>query len=69
MVDFKALVPWTDKSRKPAQGENLLDPLLSFRREINHLFDDVFRDLGRSAIGTPVGAWAASMPSVRHQHL
>jgi HSP20 family protein len=64
MVDFKALVPWTDKSWTPAQRENLLDPLLPFRREINRLFDDVFRDFGRSAIGTPFGAWAAPMPSL-----
>jgi HSP20 family protein len=64
MVDFKALVPWRDKSQTPALREDLRDPFLTFRREVDRMFDDFFSGFGRSAVGSPFGSWAAPTPSL-----
>lgn len=47
MVDFNALVPWrNNKSRTPAvHGEDSFDPFVSFRREMDRIFDDFFDGL------------------------
>ena len=45
MVDLKALVPWRDKSNAPAPREEHRDPFLTFRREVDRMFDDFFRRL------------------------
>jgi HSP20 family protein len=52
MVDFKALVPWRDKSQTPASREDYHDPFLSFRREVDRMFDDFFSGFGRRAVGS-----------------
>jgi HSP20 family protein len=60
MVDFKALVPWRDKSQTPApRGDDLHDPFLSFRREVDRMFDRFFTGFSRRAVGSPFGSWAA----------
>lgn len=64
MVDFKALVPWRDKSRTPAPREEYPDPFLSFRREVDRMFDDFFSGFGRRAVGSPLGSWGAATPSM-----
>jgi HSP20 family protein len=64
MVDFKALVPWRDKTQASAPREALLDPFLSFRREVDHMFDNFFTGFGRRAAGPPFGSWAAPTPSL-----
>jgi hypothetical protein len=43
MVDFKSLVPWrNDKSQVPATREDFFDPFVTFRREMDRMFDDFF---------------------------
>jgi HSP20 family protein len=64
MVDFKALVPWRDKSHTPAPREDYHDPLLSFRREVDRMFDDFFSGFSRRAAGSSFGSWAAPTPSI-----
>jgi HSP20 family protein len=64
MVDVKALVPWRDKSQPPAPREDYDDPFLSFRREVDRMFDDFFAGFGRRAVGAPFGSWRTPMPSM-----
>lgn len=64
MVDFKALVPWRDKSQTPAPREENQDPFLSFRREVDRMFDDFFSGFGRQAVGSPFRSWATPTPSM-----
>jgi HSP20 family protein len=61
MVDFKALVPWRDKSQAPAPREEYHDSFLSFRREVDRMFDDFFSGFGRRAVGSPLGTPTPSM--------
>jgi HSP20 family protein len=43
MVDFKALVPWrNNKPQMPATGDDFFDPFVTFRREMDRMFDDFF---------------------------
>jgi HSP20 family protein len=44
MVDFKALVPWrnNNKPQVPATREDFFDPFVTFRREMDRMFDDFF---------------------------
>jgi HSP20 family protein len=42
---FRDLVPLS-RSQQPAQGRDVFDPFFTFHREMNRLFDDVFRGFG-----------------------
>jgi HSP20 family protein len=44
MVDFKALVPWrnSNKPQAPSTREDFFDPFVTFRREMDRMFDDFF---------------------------
>ena len=44
MVDFKSLVPWrnNNKPQLPATREDFFDPFVTFRREMDRMFDDFF---------------------------
>jgi len=64
MVDFKALVPWRDKSQTPAPRDEYHDPFLAFRREVDRMFDDFFSGFGRRAVGSPFGPWSTATPSM-----
>lgn len=42
MADFKSLIPWkSDKVHMPTRGD-FLEPLASFRREMDRMFDSFF---------------------------
>lgn len=64
MVDFKALVPWRDKSQTPAPREEYPDPFLTFRREVDRMFDDFFSGFGRRPVGAPFGSLSTPTPSM-----
>jgi HSP20 family protein len=42
MAKLGALIPWRDKSPVPHRDDDHLDPFLSFRREVDRMFDDLF---------------------------
>jgi HSP20 family protein len=46
MVDFKALVPWRNNNKTPATREDFFDPFVTFRREMDRIFDDFFGGSG-----------------------
>src|SRR5207237_5046524 len=42
-VDFNALVPWkNNKPQTPAKREDYFDPLVTFRREMDRMFERFF---------------------------
>ena len=53
MVDFKSLVPWlNNKAQTPAVREDYFDPFVTFRREMDRMFDHFFDGFsGRSSNG------------------
>src|ERR1700758_3620146 len=53
-MGIRDLVPWT-KDRQLSTGQQALDPFLTLHREMNRLFDDVFRGFGPlSRVGSPL---------------
>jgi HSP20 family protein len=63
MVDFKALVPWrnNNKPQMPATRDEFFDPLVTFRREMDRMFDDFF---GVSGLRQAQSGWQALTPAV-----
>ena len=47
-MDLKSLVPWrnNNKSNVPATREDYFDPFVTFRREMDRMFDDFFTGSG-----------------------
>ena len=65
MVDFKSLIPWRERSEAPARRNELLDPFMAFRREMDRMFDDFFHGVGGRALGSPLlGSWSGVTPSM-----
>ena len=61
MVDFKALVPWrSNKSQTPTTREDFFDPFVTFRREMDRMFDDFFGGGLRPA----QSAWQTLTPAI-----
>jgi HSP20 family protein len=61
MVDFNALVPWrNNKSEVARKRDDFFDPFVSFRREMDRMFDRFFDGLPASN-GT---GWQALTPAV-----
>jgi HSP20 family protein len=63
-MGIRDLVPWPKGQQLPAQQESF-DPFLTLHREMNRLFDDVFRGfapLGR--VGNPLSEGQFSWPRI-----
>ncbi len=48
-MTFRDLIPWT-RSRELAPARADFDPFLTLHREMNRLFDDVFRGFGSTSL-------------------
>jgi HSP20 family protein len=61
MVDFNALVPWrNNKSEVATKRDDFFDPFVSFRREMDRMFDRFFDGLPASS----GHGWQALTPAV-----
>ena len=63
MVDLKALVPWRNnkQTQSPATRDDFFDPFVTFRREMDRVFDDFF---GGSGLRPAQSGWQALTPAV-----
>jgi len=48
-MNWGSLIPWRSKSQPLPQRDDFLDPILSLRREIDRMFDEIFDGFGGSA--------------------
>jgi len=60
----RSLIPWRDKPQSLERQEDRFDPFVSFRREVDRMFDDFFSGFGRRAVGSPFGPWSTATPSM-----
>jgi HSP20 family protein len=63
-MNIGSLIPWRDN--KPATTDvrgDALDPFVSFRREVDRMFDDFFTGFGRSLSARP-NAWQGVVPTI-----
>ena len=58
-MNVRDLVPWSrgDRERSPATRSASLSPVLSLHRQMNRLFDDVFRGFDDPRLWGGRGAW------------
>jgi HSP20 family protein len=64
-MDFKSLVPWRDKSQTPAGRDDFFDPFVSFRREVDRMFDDFFSSFGGRGLRPMAGgSWQGVNPVI-----
>src|ERR1700732_552934 len=58
-MNVRDLVPWSrgDRDRSPATRSESISPVLSLHREMNRLFDDVFRGFDDSRLFAGRGGW------------
>ena len=58
-MNVRDLVPWSrgDRERNPSTRSEPMSPVVSLHREMNRLFDDVFRGFESSHFGGARGAW------------
>jgi HSP20 family protein len=65
-MDFKSLVPRREKSQAPATREDFFDPFVSFRREVDRMFDDFFNNLGFGgrSLRPLIGGWQGVTPTI-----
>jgi HSP20 family protein len=63
MVDLKALVPWRNNKQiqAPAARGDFFDPFVTFRREMDRMFDDFF---GGGGLRPAQSGWQALTPAV-----
>jgi HSP20 family protein len=63
-MDFKSLVPWREKSQSPASRNDYFDPFVSFRREVDRMFDDFFNSFGGRGLRPMAGGWQGVNPVI-----
>lgn len=51
-MNFGSLIPWRDKSQDLANRDEMLDPFVSFRREVDRVFDDFFDGFGSRGLSS-----------------
>lgn len=58
-MNVRDLVPWSrgDRERSPAARSDSLNPFMSLHREMNRLFDDVFRGFDDSRLFAGRSGW------------
>jgi HSP20 family protein len=55
MVDFRSLVPWRERSQAPATRDEIFDPFMNFRRELDRVFDSFFDGFGQRPLADLAG--------------
>ena len=64
-MDLKSLVPWRNsKSSVPAAREEYLDPIMSFRREMDRMFEDFFTGFGGRGLQSGGNGWQGLTPMI-----
>jgi HSP20 family protein len=63
-MNLGALIPWREKSQVPANREHFYDPFVTFRREVDRMFDDFFSGIGARAAQHWGGAELGVVPTV-----
>jgi HSP20 family protein len=62
-MNLRSLIPWRKKSQTPAARGDSLDPFLTFRREVDRVFDDLFEALPGQGF-SPMTGWQGMTPAV-----
>jgi HSP20 family protein len=63
-MDFGSLMPWRERSSMASsRHDDMPDPLVSLRRDLDRMFDDVFNNLGGGLRGSDAD-WRSVTPTI-----
>lgn len=60
-MKFGSLIPWREKTNLPVTRDETYDPFVSFRREVDLLFDDFLNGFGSTRA---MGGWQGPTPII-----
>jgi len=63
-MNFGSIIPRRDKQTTPVRQDELVDPLVSFRREVDRMFDDFFNGFTGGNLRTTSGGLTAVTPVI-----
>ena len=65
-MDLKSLVPWrsNNKTSLPATSDDYFDPFVTFRREMDRMFDDFFTGFGGRGLMASSAGWQGVTPTL-----
>ncbi|MBI2718245.1 MAG: Hsp20/alpha crystallin family protein [Rhizobiales bacterium] len=64
-MNLGSLIPWRDnRTQVPVTRDDFLDPFASFRRELDHMFDNFFNDFGYRGARAMSNGWQAIAPTI-----
>jgi HSP20 family protein len=63
-MNLGSLIPWRDKNQVDANRDSYTDPFVSFRREVDRMFEDFFTATNRRALQPWNAAWQAVTPRI-----
>lgn len=61
-MNFGSLIPWREKTPVPSQRDDFFDPMVTFRREVDRVFDDFARGFG--GLRPFANGWRSTMPVI-----
>ena len=61
-MNFGPPIPWGEKSQVPTTRDELFDPLIVFRRELDRMFDDFFKSFGGGQVSS--SGWQTIAPAI-----
>jgi HSP20 family protein len=63
-MDFGSLMPWRERSSMAStRRDDMPDPLVSLRRDLDRMFDDLFNNFGRGLRGSDAD-WRSVTPTI-----
>ena len=65
-MDLKSLVPWRNNSKPhvPATRDDYFDPFVTFRREMDRMFDDLFTGFSGPGLQSASAGWQGVTPTL-----
>ena len=65
-MDLKSLVPWRNNSKPnvPATRDDYFDPIVTFRREMDRMFDDFLTGFGGRGLQSTSAGWQGVTPTL-----
>jgi HSP20 family protein len=64
-MNFGSLIPGRERSQIPSvRRDDMLDPFVSFRREVDRIFDDFFDNFGGRSLRRMGADWPAVTPTI-----
>jgi HSP20 family protein len=63
-MKFGALLPWRQRSGVPAARDDIWDPMVAFRRDVDRMFDEFFDSFFERGLPAAGAGWRGITPAI-----